>query len=55
MISREGIIYIIDFGQSIMSHNIPKGGEDQLENLKDDEIKGVQHAVRLLLRKVFEE
>ncbi len=55
MISRDGVIYIIDFGQSIMCHNIPRGAENEFENLKDDEIKSVQLAVRTLLHKVFKE
>lgn len=55
MISREGILYVIDFGQSFMVHNIPASAEENLENLKEDEIKQTQAAVRIMLRKVFEE
>lgn len=53
MVSKEGILYVIDFGQSIMCHNFPKGTEERLENLKDDEIKGTQAAVRAMMRKVL--
>lgn len=53
MISREGILYIIDFGQSVMIHNFPAGSEDRVENLKEDEIKQTQFIVQSMLRKVF--
>lgn len=53
MISKEGIIYIIDFGQSLLCHNFPNGTEDRLENLKDDEIKSTQAAIRTMMHKVF--
>ncbi len=53
MVSREGILYVIDFGQSVMIHNIPAGAEEQLENLKEDEIRQTQLAVRQMLQKVL--
>ncbi len=55
MISREGILYVIDFGQSVMVHNIPGGAEERVENLKEDEIKQTQFIVQSMLRKVFAE
>ena len=54
MVSRDGVIYIIDFGQSVMSNNIPAGSEEAFENLKLDEIKGVQSAVKTMIGKIFE-
>lgn len=51
MLSREGVIYVIDFGQSVMMHNIPGGNNERVENLKSDEVKSVQIMVRNILQK----
>lgn len=55
MVNSEGVLYVIDFGQSISPHNIPKGAEEQFETLKSDEIKEAKLCVRRLLQTVFRE
>lgn len=52
MVSETGMLYVIDFGQSISVNNVPAGAEEQLSNLQDEEIKLAQFAVRSLLRKI---
>ncbi len=52
MISREGVLYVIDFGQSVMTSNFDESQQDALENLKDGEIKQTQLMVKELLRRV---
>lgn len=52
MVSETGMLYIIDFGQSISLVNVPGGAEDQLSNLQDEEIKIAQQSIRALLRKL---
>lgn len=52
MVSETGMIYVIDFGQSIANNNVPKGAEEQLSNLQDEEIKIAQQSVRFLLQKL---
>ena len=53
MVSRDGVLYIIDFGQSVMVHNMPNGSEESVENLKADEIEHTKLAVHNMMRKVF--
>ncbi len=53
MVNSDGVLYVIDFGQSISPQNIPKGAEEQFENLKEDEIKEAKLCIRRLLRLVF--
>jgi serine/threonine protein kinase len=48
MIGRDGTLYIIDFGQSVLISHIPDKARGQLEVLKEDEIKFSKDAVRRL-------
>ena len=52
MVNREGVLYVIDFGQSVMVHNIPGKAVEALENLKSDEISQTKSAVHTLLHKI---
>ncbi len=55
MISRDGVLYVIDFGQSKSINNFSEKEQDALEVLKEDEIKSTQSMMRTLLHKVFKE
>jgi RIO-like serine/threonine protein kinase len=46
MIDKDGTFYVIDFGQSVLLSEIPKGSEDQFATLQEDEIKIAKRAVR---------
>jgi serine/threonine protein kinase len=52
MVNREGVLYIIDFGQSVMLHNMPNKSEDAVENLKSAEIEQTKTAVHSLIHKL---
>lgn len=52
MVSEDGILYVIDFGQSISAGNIPSGADEQFENLKQDEINIAKKSIQALLRKI---
>lgn len=53
MINKDGTFYIIDFGQSILLTDISEDGMEQLQNLKEDEIKNSKTIVRMLYKKLF--
>jgi tRNA A-37 threonylcarbamoyl transferase component Bud32 len=53
MISRDGVFYIIDFGQSVSSHNIPEKAADAFENLKEDETEQAKTIIKMVLAKIF--
>jgi RIO-like serine/threonine protein kinase len=48
MIDRDGMFYIIDFGQSILVSHIPDKASSQLDVLRDDERKISKDAVKRL-------
>jgi serine/threonine-protein kinase RIO1 len=48
MIDRDGKIYIIDFGQSVLISHIPDKAREQLEVLKEDERKISKDAIKRL-------
>ena len=52
MLGENGVIYVIDFGQSILVHNVPGGAEVQLDNLMDDEIASTKTIVRTALNRI---
>lgn len=49
-----GTFYIIDFGQAVPNLSVPAGGEEQVENLRDDEIKITHQAIMQLRRRLAE-
>lgn len=49
MVSREGKFYVIDFGQSILAHEISDKDAWAFEMLKEDEKKGTKDSIRFFL------
>ena len=52
MVSNDGIFYIIDFGQSVLVHDIPEEGRAQLDDLKEDEIRKAKAIVLKFFKKL---
>lgn len=55
MISDTGTLYIIDFGQSVLMHDVPEKGREQVENLKENEVVETKMAIRHFLRILFQD
>jgi len=55
MVDKKGHLYIIDFGQSVLSNNFDEKSQDAFENLKIDEIKQTKLIVRKLLSRIRED
>lgn len=53
MISREGTFYVIDFGQSILAHEISDKDQWAFETLKQDEKDNTKAALTLFLNNLF--
>lgn len=53
MISRDGVLYVIDFGQARSCNSFNDKQQNSLENLKDDEISQTKFMMRSLMNKVF--
>lgn len=49
MVSKEGMFYIIDFGQSRLINDIPDKAQDQLYTLREDEV----HFTKLSIKKII--
>ncbi len=49
MVSKEGIFYVIDFGQSVHANTIYDKNQAAFENLKDEEKKNAKNAIRFFL------
>ena len=52
MVSRTGTLYIIDFGQAVLNNNVSEKAQDQLMNLREDEIKLARQTIVYLLQKL---
>ena len=52
MIDRNGMIYLIDFGQSVLATDITEKAMVQFSNLKEDEIKNTKTLLRMVFRKM---
>lgn len=52
MIDRDGTLYVIDFGQSVLATDISENAMEQFNNLKEDEIRNVKTILRMLYRKL---
>ncbi len=55
MMSREGILYVIDLGQSLLATHVNESSVESFENLKDAEKRNTKDAVRFFLTKLFAE
>ena len=55
MISNTGTLYIIDFGQSVLMHDVPEKAREQVENLKESEVAETKMAIRHFLRTLFQD
>lgn len=53
MVDRDGIFYVIDFGQSILVGDIYENAREQLDNLKEDEIEQSKIAVKMFLKAIL--
>ena len=53
MVSREGVLYVIDFGQARSCNSFNDKQQDSLENIKADEINQTKFMMRSLLNKIF--
>ena len=49
MIDNDGKFYIIDFGQSVLAHEIDENGRDQFDQLKHDEIKATKDIIKMFV------
>ena len=49
MIDNDGKFYIIDFGQSVLAHEIDENGRDQFDQLKHDEIKATNDMIKMFV------
>jgi len=55
MIGSTGTLYIIDFGQSVLMHDVPEKAREQIENLKENEVVETKMAIRHFLRTLFQD
>lgn len=55
MVNEEGVLYLIDFGQSLPVNTLPSGTEDQVQNLMNDEVKHLKSMVHGMIRQVRKE
>jgi len=53
MINKQGMLYVIDFGQSILLTDVSEDAMQQVQNLKEDEINNTKTIVRLLYKKLL--
>lgn len=55
MISNTGMLYIIDFGQSVLMHEVSEKEQEQVGNLKENEVIETKMAIRHFLRILFQD
>ncbi len=53
MVSTEGIVYVIDFGQSVLVNDVPEAGRAQLDDLKEDEIRKAKAIILRFFKKLL--
>jgi serine/threonine-protein kinase RIO1 len=53
MVSRQGTLYLIDFGQSVLVNDIYDTARAQLDNLKESEVEQIRTIIKLLYKKLF--
>jgi tRNA A-37 threonylcarbamoyl transferase component Bud32 len=49
MVSDTGQLYVIDFGQSVLTNDVPEKAREAFETLKEDEKEGTKRAINLML------
>lgn len=53
MVDKNGTFFIIDFGQAVLNINISEKQLEQIENLREEEIKATKLAITLFLNKLL--
>lgn len=54
MVNNGGIFYIIDFGQSVLVNEIPEAGRNQLDDLKEEELRKAKIIIFKFFKKLLQ-